>query len=136
MPVRYLFLTSDRPSKCATIAKSFDSLKKDIKDFDYLAERAVFLLDVPGRKRLISPVIKSYFPVGYRFDYHIYKPMNKEATTLFEQMKPLLEQGYGRIEWSGSNVAIIDNWKYIHAREDAHADKNRSLKRIYINELV
>ena len=73
---------------------------------------------------------------GYRFDYNIYKPMNREANVLFDVMKKELKKEHDRVIWTGNNVLIIDNWKFIHSREDASQDKGRSLKRIYIDELV
>lgn len=136
VPARYLLLTSDKPSPCATVARSFESLNCCVQDFDYLTKRAVFMLNIPGRRRLLSPLLIGRSFIGYRLDYHIFKPMNSEAKTLLASIKEQLDKEYVRIEWTGKNVAIIDNWRMIHAREDAHQDKNRSLKRIYINELV
>ena len=52
IPVRYLLLSSDKSSPCATITRSFESLKSVIEDFDYLAERAIFMLNIPGRRKL------------------------------------------------------------------------------------
>lgn len=136
IPVRYLMLTSDKPSPCATIARSFESLIECIADFDYLAERAVYMLNIPGRRKLLSPVIRRRELTGYRFDFNIYKPMNKEAVILSDMILMELSKKHERVVWNGNNVAIIDNWRFIHAREDAHQDKNRILKRLYIDELV
>ena len=136
VPVRYLMLTSEKPSPCATLARSFESLATNIDDFIYLAERSVYLLNIPGRKRMLSPVIKKHEEMGFRFDFHIYKPMNEEAKTLSGLIQEQLNKEFQRIVWTGNNVLVLDNWRLIHAREDASQDKNRSLKRVYINELV
>lgn len=135
-PVRYLMLTSEKSSPCATLARSFESLAKYIDDFNYLAERSVYLLNIPGKRRLLTPVIKKHGEMGFRFDFHIYKPMNEEAKILSSLMLDQLSKESQRIVWTGNNVLVLDNWRLIHAREDASQDKNRSLKRIYINELV
>lgn len=136
IPVRYLLLTSNNPSPCATTFRTFRSLASKINRFHYLAERAVYLLNIPGRKRYLSPIFKRGREIGYRLDFHIYKPMNKEAQSLIELVSNELSEEYGRIVWTGNNIAILDNWKAIHSREDAHEDKNRTLTRIYINDLV
>lgn len=136
LPVRYLLLTSDKTSPCATLFRSFDSLISEIEDFKYLASRAVFMLNIPGRRRLLSPIIRENGVEGYRMDYHIYKPMNEEAKALSELMQEHLENEHNRVIWTGNNVVILDNWRFIHSREEAIIDKDRSLKRVYINELV
>lgn len=136
IPVRYLMLTSEKPSPCATLARSFESLAKNIDDFYYLAERSVYMLNIPGKRKLLSPVMKKHGEMGFRFDFHIYKPMNEEAKILSSLMLEQLNNESQRVVWSGNNVLVLDNWRLIHAREDASQDKNRSLKRIYINELV
>lgn len=136
IPVRYLMLTSEKPSPCATLARSFESLAKNIDDFYYLAERSVYMLNIPGKRKLLSPVMKKHGEMGFRFDFHIYKPMNEEAKVLSSLMLEQLNNESQRVVWSGNNVLVLDNWRLIHAREDASQDKNRSLKRIYINELV
>lgn len=136
VPARYLLLTSSEESPCATLYQSFATLRRLIPDFDYLMSRAVFLLDVPGMKHYISPCIKrGNDVVGYRLDFHIYKPANEEARRLTEYVANELSAYYERQQWTGKNAVIIDNWRFIHSRENAECDKNRVLKRIYINEL-
>jgi len=135
-PTRYLFLTSSDASPCATLYQSFDVIRETIPDFDYLMSRAVFLLDVPGQKRYLSPCFISDTGVhGLRLDFHIYRPVNEEAIRVLEMVSPFLLHNYNRYLWTGHDAVIIDNWRFIHAREDAHEDKTRVLKRIYINEL-
>lgn len=135
-PARFLLLASDTKSPCATTYQSFDFLQTRVEDFDYLMKRAVYLLNVPGIKRYLSPIFEIEGEKGYRLDYHIYRPINEEATVLMKRVGQVLEQNYLRHLWTGRNVVVIDNWKVIHARECADIDKNRFLKRIYINELV
>ena len=127
-PARYLLLYSPVASPCATTYQSFEAIKTAIPDFDYLMERAVFLLDVPGKRHYLSPSIDGK---GYRLDFHIYRPVNDEAF-----VSEYLLKNHLRHVWSGKEVVIMDNWRFIHAREDAQKDKSRLLKRIYINELV
>ena len=136
VPVRYLMLTSKKSSPCATLARTFESLASNIDDFNYLAERSVYLLNIPGKRRMLTPVIKEHGEIGFRFDFHIYKPMNEEAKILSDLMQEQLSKESQRIVWTGNNVLVLDNWRLIHAREDASQDKNRFLKRVYINELV
>ncbi|MBR5352378.1 MAG: TauD/TfdA family dioxygenase [Bacteroidales bacterium] len=136
IPIRYLMLASEKPSPCATLARTFDSLSSSIEDFLYLSERAVYQLDIPGKRRVLTPIIRQKGMIGFKFDFHIYKPVNNEAKKLNELMLEQLKLDSHRIVWLGNNVAIIDNWRVIHAREDAHNDKKRILKRVYINELV
>ena len=135
-PAHYLFLTSSDASPCATLYQSFDVIKEAIPDFDYLNSQAIFLLDVPGQKRYLSPRFISETGVqGLRLDFHIYRPMNEEAVMFLELVNTFLLHNYNRFLWTGHNAVIIDNWRFIHAREAAHEDKTRVLKRIYINEL-
>ena len=61
--------------------------------------------------------------------------MNEEAIKILELVNTFLLHNYNRFLWTGHNAVIIDNWRFIHAREAAHEDKTRVLKRIYINEL-
>lgn len=136
VPTRYLLLYSPVASPCATTYQSFEVIKAHIPDFDYLMDRAVFLLDVPGRKRYLSPRINGNDTKGYKLDFHIYRPVNDEASFLRALISEFLSKNYMRHVWTGKEVVILDNWKYIHAREDAHIDQSRILKRIYINELV
>lgn len=136
-PTRYLLLTSPEASSCATLYQGFDTIKANVVDFDYLISRAVFMMNVPGKRRYLSPRFEDDNGLrGFRLDYHIYCPMNEEAVLLLGKVGIFLKQNHKRLIWTGTNAVIIDNWKYIHAREDAYNDKNRILKRIYINELV
>ena len=132
-PARYLLLYSPVASPCATTYQSFEAIRTAIPDFDYLMERAVFLLDVPGKRHYLSPSIDGK---GYRLDFHIYRPVNDEAFHLRKCVSEYLIKNHFRHVWSGKEVVIMDNWRFIHAREDAQNDKSRLLKRIYINELV
>lgn len=136
IPARYLFLTSPVASSCATLYQSFDVVKAAVPGFDYLMSRAVFLLDVPGQKRYLSPRFEGGGGVtGFRLDFHIYRPMNDEAERVLNQVGAFLSDNFNRFLWTGNNAVIIDNWRFIHAREAAYEDKTRVLKRIYINEL-
>lgn len=136
IPVRYLLLTSEHPSPCSTLYQSFDELSSSIIDFDNLMSRSIFLLNVAGKKRYLSPSFRDKNgKSGYRLDFHIYRPMNTEAHLLMEKVEDYLSSHCQRVNWTGTKVAIIDNWRIIHSREKAHNDKNRLLKRIYINEL-
>lgn len=134
-PARYLLLASEEESPCATLYQGFDALRVMVPDFDYLMSRSVFLLDIPNQKRYVSPIFKCGSKTGYRLDFHIYRPANKEAETLMIDTLRELSSHYHRHVWTGQNAVIIDNWRMIHTREDANNDKNRVLKRIYINEL-
>lgn len=136
VPARYLLLASEEASPCATTYQSFEEIKKHVRDFEYLKSRAVFLLDLPGRKRYLSPVFKVAGRDGQRLDFHIYRPVNEEAEALKDRVGEMLKYKFLRHVWTGHNVVVLDNWKMIHAREDSSCDKKRSLKRIYINELV
>lgn len=136
VPARFLLLASEKASPCATTYQFFDAIKSAIADFDYLIARAVFLMDVPGGRRYISPRFIMAGKRGYRLDFHIYKPVNKEAMTLMNLIGEFLEKNYLRHLWTGKNVVVVDNWRIIHGRETAIGDKNRILKRIYIDELV
>lgn len=136
VPARFLLLASEKASSCATTYQSFDDIKNGIADFDYLMARAVYLMDVPGERRYVSPCFDFLGRSGYRLDFHIYKPMNMEAENLMRLVGMMLEKSYHRHLWTGKNVVVMDNWRMIHGREAAIEDKNRILKRIYINELV
>ena len=135
VPARYLLLTSAEKSPCATLFQDFEVIRQCIADFDYLMSRAVFLLDIRGSKRYLSPIFEVGNKNGYRLDFHIYRPVNKEAEILMCLIEDELEKDYNRFLWTGHNAVILDNWRMIHAREDAHRDMTRVLKRIYINEL-
>lgn len=136
IPARYLLLYSQYASPCATLYQDFRLIREAIPDFDYLMDRSVFLLNVPGKKRYLSPCFGNSNEKGYRLDFHIYRPVNDEARQLQFFVKGFLATNYCRQIWTGENIAIMDNWMFIHAREDAHSDQTRMLKRIYINELV
>ena len=134
-PARYLLLASDKESACATLYQDLNVIRQSIPDYDYLMSRAVYLLDVKGKKRYLSPVFEDGEKRGVRLDFHIYQTANKEALLLNEMIEKELKNNYHRFEWTGFNAVILDNWRMIHAREDARDDKKRFLKRIYINEL-
>lgn len=136
VPARFLLLASEEANPCATTYQSFGEIKNSIADFDYLMARAVYLMDVPGEKRYISPRFDILGKCGYRLDFHIYRPVNEEAETLMRLVEKILEKNYLRHLWTGKNVVVMDNWRMIHGREAVSEDKNRLLKRIYINELV
>lgn len=135
VPARYLLLASGVESSCATLFQDFEFLRRVVPDYDYLMTRAVFLLDVQGKRRFLSPQFEIAGEKGYRLDFHIYQPVNIEARILKELIGEELETNYHRHIWTGHNVVVLDNWRMIHAREDAHEDMSRILKRIYINEL-
>lgn len=135
IPARYLLLSSDKESSCATLYQDLNVIKQSIPDYDYLISRAVYLLDVKGKKRYLSPLFEVGEKRGVRLDFHIYRPANKEAILLNEIVGKELKDNCRRLIWTGKNAVILDNWRVIHAREDARDDKKRVLKRVYINEL-
>lgn len=135
IPARFLLLASEDKSPCATLFQDLHLIRDMIPDFDYLLSRAVFLLDIPGQRRYLSPVFCSHGKKGIRLDYHIFRPANNEAIILNDLVNSILKDHFQRFVWTGHNAIIIDNWRMIHSRENAEIDRTRLLKRIYINEL-
>lgn len=133
LPVRRLALYSKCASPCATLYVPFDRIfTYNPMLLDY-ADAAVFLLWQPNGIRCVSFKQRINNETLYRYDAHIMRPYNEAAKIIDKGIKESLSKiQIDRIEWNGSNMAIIDNWKGIHSREDAKNDKNRELYRIYI----
>lgn len=135
IPVRYIMLSSQRPSTCTTNCVRIDKLFDDKEYFKFLSLRAIFLVRLPSSIRVLPFLFKNANSYGYRYDQHIMTPYNKEAKELDQYIKEKLRKNnYSSIHWNGQCLALIDNWKVVHNRSKCINDPERELLRIYIGE--
>lgn len=133
-PARYLILKVAQKSDCKTYYTRFENVITNSRnDLRSDIDRAVFILKTFIGQQFVPFRFCIEGDFGYRYDPNILFPYNSAAKRLvsaFEEILPLICAV--EIEWTGSNFAIIDNWKGIHARGSAECDKRRILNRIYI----
>jgi alpha-ketoglutarate-dependent taurine dioxygenase len=72
--------------------------------------------------------------IGYRFDPNIMKPKNDVAKIVHKAiLKAMSDLPKIEINWVGNQVAIIDNWQFLHGRNAVgKKEDNRELLRLYV----
>lgn len=132
-PVRWLLLFADTPNDCTTNYLRLDDLFAYNADYKLLARKALFLRKLPGSVSVVSFLFKFNDTEGYRYDQNIMVPYNSEAFKLDKLIRDYISSSdWERIQWTGKNMALIDNWKGIHNRSDCHACPGRKIYRLYI----
>jgi alpha-ketoglutarate-dependent taurine dioxygenase len=133
IPIRYILLSSAHPSCCNTILVSVNSLLNRLENNDKKnALKAIFKVRTTHSQFYSSLFFNENNVSGVRYDSTCMFPANNSAK-LFTLTMNELEIPEIRIQWTGKNAIIIDNWRMLHGRNTAFKDEKRELKRIYIN---
>lgn len=134
-PSRYILLSSEKKSNCNTFLFDFNKILEKLSSQDLLTfKRSVFLQNIYSMNKLCSLIINDNGQFGIRFDPNIMSPYNKSAKISCEIIKKALNEYTPiQIEWTGKNILIVDNWRFLHSRGDSTNEPDRILKRIYLN---
>lgn len=134
IPARYLILKSEYKSTCNTYYLRFEDIfsfftEQELKEIDH----ASCLIKTFNVRRFTSLKFKVNDIIGFRYDPNTISGYNKEAKKCLMRIDEIISLiSPQKVEWTGKNFIILDNWKGLHARGSVLNDENRVLKRIYI----
>lgn len=134
IPARYLILKSEYKSDCNTYYLRFEDIfsyftKEEIKQINH----ASCLIKTFNVRRFTSLKFKVNHIVGFRYDPNTISGYNNEAKICLTRIEEIIKLiSPQKIEWTGKNFIILDNWKGVHARSSVLDHENRILKRIYV----
>lgn len=134
LPARYLVLTSENISDCSTFLFDFNLIFNECNAKELLdIKKSVFLLKTFAVQKFTTLVIQEKETIGIRYDPNIMFPVNNSSKRTIELINCSLEKLKSiEVEWTGDNIIIVDNWRFMHSRGDTSNDKERLLKRIYL----
>lgn len=133
IPARYLLMScSNSSSSCSNIVDFKPFLDKLSADDLSSIKNATYIMRTPESSKFCKVQFDHENLIGLRYDPNIMSPYNNSAMRCEILIKHYLTTTAPiKIEWTGNNVLIIDNWRCLHSR-DAVIDTNRLLYRIYI----
>lgn len=135
LPTRYVLMTSENESICHTYLFDMNQIFNNLSNQDLLIlKKSVFILNINSIQKFSNLIIQENGFTGIRFDPNIMFPFNSYAKKSVEIIERSLKN-YKSIEikWNGKNILILDNWRLLHSRGNSSKDRERILKRIYIN---
>lgn len=136
IPARLILMTSEMKSECDTILidikRLLDNLTSDQLTIFY---NSVFTLKTPNEIKFVSVLLREKGNSIFRYDPNIMTPFNHSAKITSEIINSfIIKTEPITIKWTGENVAVLDNWRFLHKRSSCKNELNRTLKRIYINQ--
>lgn len=135
VPARYLILKVTGDTRRKTSVLPF-SILLDSGDSTLIsrAERSVWRVVASNVSFYCSMRFRNCSTTGWRYDEQCMRAANEAAEDLHAEIrKHFLGVSVHLIDWAGSNVAILDNWKVLHGREKGPSDEGkRVLERIYV----
>lgn len=133
-PIRYMILSSNKPSDTTTTILSIKSLFENLnEDEKRLASNAIFKVKTNETSFYTRLLFKENGAKAIKYDPTCMFPANnsaKQIQTKFTELFKRIEVIH--ISWNEPKTVIIDNWKTLHGRSEVKPDENRELKRIYI----
>jgi len=136
-PARYILLSSKEISNCSTLIVSSSDIWENISDDDMkFAKQAIYLIKTIHGQFYSSLIFRENNIEGLRYDSTCMRPFNQSGKKIQESLELILSNIQPKkIDWTGNKTIIIDNWKILHGRTPIINNKNRELKRIYIQSL-
>lgn len=133
-PIRYMLLSSNKPSETTTTVLSIESLFEKLNEREKkIASHAIFKVKTNETSFYTSLIFKGHESKAIKYDPTCMFPANnpaKQIQLIFTEMFKQIEVKH--ISWHEPKTVIIDNWKTLHGRSEVNPDENRELKRIYI----
>ncbi len=134
-PARLILMASDNPSNCETLLIDSRDLIDDLTPEQLnIFYNSVFTLKTPNEIKFVSVLQSQNGENIFRYDPNIMAPFNSSAKISQTWINTFIQKAEPKaIKWSGKNVAVLDNWRFLHKRSDCKNEPQRILKRIYIN---
>jgi alpha-ketoglutarate-dependent taurine dioxygenase len=134
-PARLILMASETSSNCETslidTKELINSLTADQLNIFY---NSVFILKTPNEIKFVSVLQNHNGATILRYDPNIMEPFNNSAKICHETINTFIQKADPKtINWSGTNVVVLDNWRFLHKRNECKNEPQRILKRIYIN---
>lgn len=135
IPTKYFILASERESKCSTYLIDFSQLIGSVSQSELkIFQKSVFILKTPSQTKFVSLLSNNDSKLNLRYDPNIMSAFNKYAKDAVGILDDFLNKSKPiEVEWTGSNVLVVDNWRMLHSRGECIDEKERTLKRIYVN---
>ena len=131
-PVRYIILACEREgSKPVPTELAYWSSLIDIADQE-AAHTEPFL--VRNGSHSFYATILTRSQQYLRFDPGCMIPVTRDAKILMDKLSGKRIKPALRIKWKLGSAVIIDNWRMLHRRLDAHGTQDRMLLRISVAE--
>lgn len=134
-PARYILMHSEKSNGCDTTLLPKNVFWKLLSNTEkYNAERAIYLVKTKTEKFYTSFIFNENGETGIKYDSTCMFPFNKYAKEFDLRLKKVLSETEPfYLKWSDGKTIIIDNWTNLHGRKSASNDRDRELKRIYID---
>lgn len=128
-------MTSDSSSDCNTLLVDIKILIDSLTENQLMTfYNSVFALKTTQGVNFVSVLQHHGKGNIFRYDPNIMTPHNSSAKIANEIIYNFIsETKPTTIKWTGSNVLLLDNWRFLHKRNECKNETNRVLKRIYIN---
>ncbi len=135
IPARYIIMTSENQSNCTTNLFDFNQILQGCTYNELLdLKKSVFVQKTFSEQKFTNLIFQENEILGIRFDPNIMFPYNEYSKKTLDLINSSIQKlKTFQIEWTGNNIVIIDNWRFLHSRGDSTKDKNRILKRIYLS---
>lgn len=135
IPARYVLLSNDKSSNTATTIVHTNEFIKLLSDKELQEiKKSIFVVKTQNANFYTKIINRNAQDFFFRFDLNCMKPVNSSAENIkeiFESKVSLFSMK--KICWDDPKILVFDNWKTLHGRDAIGEDKNRKLKRIYIN---
>lgn len=134
-PARLILMASENSSNCETSVIDTRDLIDDLTPEQInIFYNSVFTLKTPNEIKFVSVLQNQNGETIFRYDPNIMTPFNSSAKICQELINTFILKAEPKmIKWSGQNVAVLDNWRFLHKRSECNNEPLRILKRIYIN---
>lgn len=134
LPTRYFVLASVKESKCITFLIDFTDLINSASQTEVnILYKSIFVIKTPFEVRFTSLLSKINNNFILKYDPNIMFPYNNYSKKAIIILNDFVDNyNPTEIQWTGNNVAVIDNWRMLHARGQCNDEQERILKRIYI----
>lgn len=133
-PAQLILMSSEKSSCCHTILIDTKPLLKTLTTNEKSTFfNAVFTLKTNQGIKFVSVLDDKDGKYQFRYDPNIMMPFNSSAKKISGVMTEFINGAKPiEIKWTGNNVLILDNWRFLHKRSECKTELNRLLKRIYI----
>jgi alpha-ketoglutarate-dependent taurine dioxygenase len=133
-PIRYMLLSSNKPSATTTTLLHIKSLFEKLNEHEKkIASNAIFKVKTNETSFYTALLFKEHESKAIKYDPTCMFPANNSAKQIQTKFTELFKQiEVKHISWNEPKTVVIDNWKILHGRSEVNPDENRELKRIYI----
>lgn len=123
-PPQFLFFSAPRPRTFGTTIFDSRTLPQDMRS------QAIFLVDQPHHRRYVRFEVTTNGNTLVRYNAAFFRPANEAANALVSILSS--EDSTQVIDWNENSMAVIDNRRLLHGRQDNSKLHPGSIRRIAV----